>query len=231
MAIPPFLAMTAAEIHENPILPENLCWMACHFSPYGLGLSNRPERLPTGSVLMLNDITPIHGHDPKMIAAQLAEWVETFRCKAVLLDFQRPGCGETAALASALVEELPCPVAVSEGYAAGLDCPVFLPPLPHHIPLADWLAPWKGREIWLELALDGEEIRLTDAGSVITPLPHVCGYGGHTDEILHCHYRVELSDTDARFMLWRTREDIQALLEEAEGLGVTVAVGLYQEFR
>ena len=71
MAIAPFLAMTGAEMRNNSFLPEKIAWMACHFSPYGLGLSNLPRSLPPGSLLMVDDITPIGKHDPSIILDQL----------------------------------------------------------------------------------------------------------------------------------------------------------------
>ena len=71
MAIRPFLAMTAAEIRGTETLPPKTAWMACHFSPYSTGLSNLPKALPPGSMVILDDITPIHGHDSETIAAQL----------------------------------------------------------------------------------------------------------------------------------------------------------------
>ena len=52
MAMDVFLAMTAAEICGNRNLPANLGWMACHFSPYGTGLSNLPKQLPPSSLLI-----------------------------------------------------------------------------------------------------------------------------------------------------------------------------------
>ena len=73
MAIRLYLAMTAAEIRENTGLPPKIAWMACHFSPYCTGLSNLPRILAAGSVLMLDDVTPIFHHDPQQIAAQLRE--------------------------------------------------------------------------------------------------------------------------------------------------------------
>ena len=230
MAITRYLAMTAAEFGGNSPLPPKIAWMACHFSPYSTGLSNVPRQLPSGSVLMLNDITPIHGHDPQRIAAQLRECMDTLKCSGLLLDFQRPGCTETAALAKHLTEALPCPVAVSEPYSAGLDCPVFLPPVPHHVPLEAHLAPWKGREIWLEIALDGEILTLTPEGASFTTLPPGETHkGGHREEKLHCHYIISQSDAQACFTLWRTPEDLDTLLAEADTLGVHTAVGLYQE--
>ena len=94
MAIAPFLAMTAAEICACPVLPPKIAWMACHFSPYGLGLSNLPKTLPPGSLLMVDDITPPHKHDPALIGKQLHSCVEALQCSAVLLDFQRIGSSQ-----------------------------------------------------------------------------------------------------------------------------------------
>ena len=230
MATDTFLAMTAAEIEGITTIPPRIGWMACQFSPWSQGLSNLPNRLPEGALLILNDFSPMDGHNPSVIGAQLRECIERFSCMGLLLDLQRPEAAETAALAEFLVEALPCPVAVSEPYARGLDCPVFLPPVAHHVSLTDHLVPWKGREIWLDLAADAEEIRLTPKGAVVEPLSTGTRFeGGHWEEKLHCHYRIELFENEARFTLWRSREDLEALLEEAKALGVTTAVGLWQE--
>ena len=105
-----------------------------------------------------------------------------------------------------------------------------MPPMPPDVNLADYLAPWQGREIWLELALDGETITLTPAGATTAPLPPAAQLlGGHRDEKLHCHYQIHTDADSARFTLFRTPEDLDALLTEGEALGVTRAVGLYQE--
>ena len=114
MAINGYLAMTAAEIEHSTPLPPNVAWMACHFSPYTRGLSNRPKELPPGAMLILNDITPIHGHEANLVASQLLELVESLGSIGVLLDFQRAGYPDAADLAKVLVGALPCPVAVSE---------------------------------------------------------------------------------------------------------------------
>ncbi len=230
MALPLYLAMTAAEMRGNDILPTQLAYMACHFSPYGTGLSNCPKALPEGSLLIVNDRTPIHGHDHTLIATQLQEMAESMAVGGILLDFQRPSCEETAALTKHLVNGLPCPVGVSELYGVELDCPVFLSPVPLDQGLETYLAPWQGREIWLEAALDGAEILLTEAGSNITPLPCCAPVPPvHKDANLHCHYSIETKSSQARFTLNRTREDLDALLEEGKALGVTLAVGLWQE--
>ena len=52
---------------------------------------------------------------------------------------------------------------------------------------------------------------------------------GFRDEALHCSYRIVRGDSDAQFTLWRSREDLWELLDEAAALGVTATIGLYQE--
>lgn len=230
MGITPFLAMTAAEIRANPDVAFPIGWMACHFSPSGTGLCNLPDALPEGSLLILNDQMPWCGHDASLIAEQLREQIKAQACRGLLLDFQRPGVPEVAGLVSLLCAGLPCPVAVTEAYCQGLSCPVFLSPTPLRQTVAEYLAPWQGREVWLELALDSEEILLTPEGTVITsPPPWDTPEAIHHDEILHCGYSVTLEETSARFTLSRTREDLAPLLEEAATCGVTTAVGLWQE--
>lgn len=232
MGCPHYLAKTKAEFCLEDFSSCPSAWMACHFSPYGTGLSNLPRKLPPDSLLMLDDITPIHGHDFGFIGEQLQYCVEKFRCKGVLLDFQRPGYPECERLIGHLSETLPCPVGVSSLYGKGADIPVLLPPLPFCTPLKAYLASWQGREIWLETALKGETIILTENGSESSPLPRAeLPEGGFPEENLHCHYRCATSEDKITFTLWRTREDVEGLLTEADALGVTLAVGLYQEWK
>lgn len=230
MAIRPFLAMTAAEIREKKVLPHKIAWMACHFSPYGTGLSNLPRTLPPGSLLMVDDITPIRGHDPQLILDQLGSCAERLSCSGILLDFQRPDVEETAALVEVLVQALPCPVAASHLYGNAGSFPVFLPPVPPSEPPEDWLSPWAGREVWLELALDGMEITVTEAGASFTALPFPgTPEEGFREESLCCHYRCTKAEDNVKFLLWRTEEDLANLMETAKKWGVTEFVGLYQE--
>ena len=230
MGNPPFLAMTAAEIRANPDFSAPIGWMACQFSPCGPGLSNLPDTLPAGSLLILNDQMPWCGHDAALITEQIKERIEALGCYGLLLDFQRPGIPEIQELVSLLCDGLSCPVGVTEAYFAGISCPVFLPPVPLHQTVTDYLSPWQGREIWLELALDAEEILLTPEGASTTPLlPWDAPKTTHHDDSLHCGYSVTLEETSARFTLSRTREDLAPLLEEAAKCGVTAAVGLWQE--
>ncbi len=231
MAIQPFLAMTAAEIREKSEISEKIAWMACHFSPYGLGLSNLPRALPPGSLLMVDDITPIHGHDPRIIRDQLYTCAESLQCGGILLDFQRPEVEETAVLVKTLAEGLPCPLAVSHFYADFCTCAVCLPPVPPSEPPKAYFSPWKGRELWLELCPDGEQITVAAEGSSVIPLPHIQTQDtDFFDETLLCHYRQEVREDTVVFTLYRTMEDTALLMKKAKTHGVIKAVGLYQEF-
>ena len=152
-------------------------------------------------------------------------------CAGVLLDFQRPGLADVQMLVSRLEQAVSVPLIVSAAYAKNTGCAVFLPPVPADVPLAEYLSPWQGREIWLEAALDGLEISLTESGAARTPLPRweQPEAEGFRDSRLSCHYRCELRENAAVFTLWRSPEDLKALLDQAENLGVAAAVGLYQE--
>ena len=229
MAIPLYLAKTAAEFASTADQPDHLAWMACHFSPYGTGLSNLPSKLPENTLLILNDRTPVHGHDPKRIRYVIEEIVAEEKCCGVLLDFQRPDCSETVAIIHDLLA-LPCPVCVSDLYAKALDCPVFLPPVPLTVTLEEHLTPWLGREIWLETATESTVFTVTKTGYT----QHAYQSEGNFpfyDKILHCHYRIELQNDSARFYLIRNKTDLSDLLEESAALGVTQAVGLWQELK
>lgn len=227
MGIPHYLAMTAAELsHCTPAFPT--AWLACHFSAYHPGLSNLPISLPPGSLLVLDDSAPMANHDPEVIETQLRQCVQALNCQGLLLDFQRPDNPAARALAERLTQSFPCPVGVSHLYAQGRNCPVFLPPPPLHSPLSDHLQPWKGREIWLEAALEQEHLTLTKAGCQISSASEI-PENGFPDEKLHCHYRAQILEDAVQFTLWRTQTDLEGLLAEAEGLGVTLAVGLWQE--
>lgn len=224
MVLPLYLAMTAAEFTACSPLPSRPAWMACHFSPYGTGLCGLPPDLRSDAMVILNDRIPLAGHDPAYILDQLAQ----VKCGCILLDFQRPDVPETVALTQAIVEAETRPVGVSPFYCQGLNCPVFLPPVPPDTPLESYLAPWEGRELWLEAALDGMVWTVTEHGSRPGPLPRIPDRGFRDDD-LFCRCRVGIFDDRAEFSLWRTREDLDALLTAAASHGVTKAIGLWQE--
>lgn len=232
MGIQPYLAMTAAEIRNVSELPPRLCWMACHFSLYGRGLSNIPQALPKGAMLMLDDSIPISDHDPELVVGQLRKLVEKWGCDGVLLDFQRKNVPRAHEIGRAVAAALPCPVGISAYYAENLDCAVLLPPIPPHVQPADCLAPWQGREAWLELGREASQMTVTsDHCQWDIRYPFAEEEPCHMDRELFCHYNIKVEADRIRFRLWRTREDVAQLLTAAEQWGVTRGLGLYQELR
>lgn len=230
MVLPLYLALTAAEISRHAPLPDFCAYMACHFSPYTEGLSNIPDALPPGSILILNDRIPYQDHSADLIAGQLTAAVARLGCESVLLDFERPPEVETCAVVNTILQSLPCPVAVTESFGEEFSCPIFLPPAPLHMPLAEYLAPWQGREIWLEAALCQERITVTKSGVSFAPIfPTQQLDGGFYEKKLHCRYDTTVSHDSITFTLFDTPETLNKKLELAHDLGVARAVGLYQE--
>jgi hypothetical protein len=202
--------------------------MACHFSAYGTGLSNLPPPTAACSMLILNDRTPIRGHDPEEILCQLKKQ----NPDRVLLDFQRLPNEECISLAAHLLEALPCPTVMPEVLGKEFNCPVFLPPCPLHRPLQTHIAPWTGRQIWLETAMEETLLRLTPSGITLCPVrQHRSSGSEFHDSQLHCHYTIETDNLEARFHMWRNPEDLKNYLQLAQELGIGNAIGLYQEFR
>lgn len=229
MVLPLFLAMNASELTVSPI-PEHCAWMACHFSSCGEGISNIPHSLPPASMLILNDRIPCQGHSSDLVAAQVKEAALQLGCESILLDFQRPDNPETEAVVRAILDTTPCPVCISESYGRDFPCPVLLGPAPLHQPLDEYLAPWKGREIWLEAALCQEHITVTEKGAAFSCcFPGDDLEGGFFDEGLCCHYHARIEEKQVTFTLFDTRDSLRKKLELAHSLGVSRAVGLYQE--
>ena len=229
MGITGYTAMTAAELQNVAEAPANLAWMACHFSCYGTGLSNLPRQLPENAMIIVNDRTPVRGHDKAVIAEQLNALYQQLKPAYFLLDFQRPDNPETQAIAESLVAALPCPVGVSSYYAEGLPCPVFLPPPEIDVSPENHLAPWKGREIWLEVAEDHQIATVTEAGCRFAPAEAKDTDNYLFDRQVFCHYQVKYSPETATVHLHRGKAALHSLLEYAATLGVTLAVGLYQQ--
>ncbi len=229
-ALPVYLAMTGWEFQSCQKKPQHTAWMACHFSPYAQGLSNIPETLPENALLMVNDRVPPHCHDPVLIARQLTDAVKQLQPRGVVLDFQRPFCDETSRIAAETGRSLPCPVAVTPSYAKTHPGAVFVPPIPPNQDISDYLKPWEGREIWLETEMSGISLTVTETGCVTEQLSEFPKEPVFANTDLCCHYGIRVLDDRAIFSLYRTEEDQNALLDKAEKLGVTLAVGLYQEF-
>lgn len=220
-----FLAVTGREMET--VLPNRTAYMACHFSAGGAGLSNLPNALPAGSILLLDDSMPVQGHNPETVVQQLKELVSRFSVRAVLLDFQRVPTEESQKMAAAILQSCDCTAAATPAYAAE-GFPVFLPPPPLNKPLPEYLRPWLKGGVFLELASEGLEITVTQAGCQRIPIPPSADLPLE-DARLHCHYRVTVFPGKAVFTLSRTREDLTSVSREAEALGVLGCVGLYQE--
>ena len=229
MALPLNLAMTQSEIAAADQLPSRLAWMSCQFSPFTKGITNIPKSLPEGAMLILDDRQNCFTHSPDLVARQLLDAVQQFGCESVLLDFQRPADPESLAMVHAIVEALPCPVAVTEEFAKDLTCPVFLAPCPLHMPLQTYLQPWLGRELWMEAALCQEIITVTRKGTAFTPDYPVDLTGGFFESNLLCRYRIAVSPEKITFTLFDTSESLKKKLEQAHTLGISRFVGLYQE--
>lgn len=220
MAIKFYLAMMAEEISDFPDLPENSAFIY-HIYP------DIFQEIPMSGIAVLTDFFPVQPD----LAQSVAQWIRQWSCEAVVLDFQNPKYEEAEGFVRLLQTYVSCPVVVSEIYAAQMDCPVFLPPLPHHKSLKDHLTPWQGREIWMDLSPLPEQLLLTQQGCSSHydfSLPPCCPV--HENAHLHCHYSITLEEGCAAFTFWRTDDDLTALLQELEEAGVHHAIGLHQEW-
>ena len=226
MAIERYLAMTGAEMASAAALPKKTAWMACHFSPYSTGLCNFPAALPKESLLILNDRTPICGHDPERVCRELKETISKLNCTGLLVDFLNPPNRESLALTSYLAANLPVSLGLPPEYAAA-GCAVFVPAVPTLTPVSQYLSRWQGQEIWLELALGGQAVALKADGAHFGENRFPRKGIIHTNDVLHCHYVIEEQQDACIFHTWRTAEDLDALLEDAGQ--IKFAVGLYQE--
>ena len=222
MPIPIYLAMTQLEFEGCDPLPEHVALLTGHFCPNTM----QPKTMPPKSLLVLDDCT-----DSSLSCDEIENMYIQNDYLGILLDFQQPDLQENHSIITDL-KHRNIPFTASIAYATENDTSVFLPPVPLTTAVVEYLSPWKNREIWLELALDGIIINVNPDGSQATYIPHVPKQlTGHCDHTLHCHYSIEVLEDAVTFTLWRTREDIMQLLKEAEALGIQGAVGLWQELK
>ena len=224
-----YLAMTEAEIRRAPVLPKHLAYMACHFSPYGTGLVNIPDRLPPGSILIVNDRVPVLAHDPEQITKQLFDAAHRLRLYGVLMDFQIPCNPQTEQIVANVANALPCPVGVSEPYASTLSCPLFCAP-PIYRPLAEYCQNKKGRPLWLEAFQETALLTVNASGCTVSQEKVISGET-YFDDMLQCSYQYRIEKDRALFQLSRQLADMPGYLRQAEAAGIDVAIGLYQQLR
>lgn len=232
MIFPIYLAITAQEFTHFEDFPSTLCYMACHFSPSGAGLSNLPISLPTESILCIDDSTPITHHNPDIVTSQINSLVQTHHPCGILLDFQRPDNPRTLDMIKNIISCTNCPVAVSHIYANALPCPVFLPPLPYRLTVEEYLKPWANREIWLELGNDVEMAVITEDSfgtERIYGMPEKCF--PLNDPSLLCHYSISVKQDHIALYFHRTKEDLEQIQRKASALGVNKFLGLWQQLR
>ena len=201
MGLPLYLAMTGAEFRSVP---------------HPAFLILEPGQMPPPGVLPV--ITDRFAPEGQALT-RLCQGRD-----AVLLDFERSPDADTREL----VRRLPCPAAAPPGYTD--TGPVFLPPAPLHIPPEEYLAPWRGREIWLEAALQKQTVTVIAAGAVVfPPCTNFDLDGGFYSESLCCRFFQEISEDRVIFTLFDTPETLKMKLDRAAELGVSRAVGLFQE--
>ena len=229
MGCPLYLAMTAAEFSAAVPLPPKPAWMACHFSPYGTGLSNLPQRMPEDGMLILNDWYPVQNHSPEQIRDELYALVSKFHIQRLLLDMQRPHQPHPQRIVDCIVCDPPCDVGVSPLYDTG-HCAVFLPPPPPDMPIDTYLECCQGRKIWLEVTTESTCLEVTQQGcrEVAEELPQTTTE--HWDPALFCHYRIHLQKDRISFSLYRKKDDILQLLNSPQAERVECAVALCQDF-
>ena len=91
------------------------------------------------------------------------------------------------------------------------------------------IAPWRGREIWLEAALESAVVTVGPEGSRYEAQPPAGLPEPFFDTRLHIAYRVRPEKDRACFQLHRGIAQLEALLQEARTLDISQTLGLYQQ--
>ena len=225
-----YLAMDPSEIQRK--LPDtgSIAWFSCQFSPDGEDLSNLPRTLPEGSALILDDGYLCRQLNTRSICRSLGLVAERLRLRAVVLDFQRPYIPLLGKLAHMLEQRLPCPLVAPKAYAVHTRGPVLLASIPLDVRPESWIGASQ-RPVWLELDNRCTRLALTPQGLQRSFAEGVIPQGNDfTSRELFCHYQIKAGSVPT-FTLYRTGEDLTALLEKLELLGVEAAIGLYQELK
>ena len=202
MGLPLYLAVSGLEIHTIP-----------HPARF---LLDPAQTLPPGVLPVITDFRPLTEEAVDRLCRAAQNW------ERAVLDLEHP----PTPAARTLLRRLPCPAAAPPGYGDG---PVFLPPAPLYVPLEDYLAPWRGREIWLEAALQQQTITVTSEGVRFSPAVPARWEGGFECRELCCRFTQEIREHQVVFTLFDTRETLPDKLDRARELGVHAALGLYCE--
>lgn len=226
MKIPLYLAVTSDEISKNVNLPTNTAWMSIRFDQAGDGLFNFPPAPFDKGILILDDYHPYSQHSCEKICHQLKNYMGENNYTGLLLDFQRPRDENLYNLARMLESELSCKVAMPPNYCND-ESIVFLPPPAPAVSPEDYLKPWTGHEIWLDLTTQAYAMHFTIHG--ISECEAQQDAFPFYDKDLCTHYHVKADTEGITFSFQRTREDCMSMLEEMEAFHVRAAFSLYRE--
>ena len=97
------------------------------------------------------------------------------------------------------------------------------------MPLEKYLLPWADREVWLEAALCQERIVIDRNGTSFSDDFSEQPCNSFNCQKLCCRYTIKVREDHIIFTLFDTVETLERKLALAQSLGVTRAVGLYQE--
>ena len=220
--------MMDTEMQDIPSLPPRIARMGCTFDPDGPGLSDIPTAFFQHGMLIVDDRHPIRGHDPNLVAGVLADAADRLGIDCILLDFERPPTAASQAIAARLAKALPCPVGMPPDYGASLDCALFLPPCPLHVPMEAYLKPWQHREVWMEARILRQTITVTQQGTVYgIPAPGDNLTGGHFDNLLRCQCVTEIADDKVVFTLYDTPESLRKKWNHPN---ISRVIGLFQDW-
>lgn len=234
MSIPLFLAMTSSEFSTCTQPPHSIAWLALHFSMSGPGLSNRPRRLPPGSLLILDDRSPWADHSIEVVCKELVALLLDCQAYGLLLDFERPPTEATLLLVQALCQccsELNVPLAAPSAYLKRCNAIHFISPIPFQ------QMPDKSDSVtfWLDASPAALEVLITEGNAVsreiFVPSSEViaaehCFYS----EILRCHYFSKAVPGGICLTLFRTAKSIRQMLSCEQAAPFQLAVGLWKEF-
>lgn len=233
MPISIYEAVTAGDCFERNALPAHAAWMAAHFSAVGTGVTNLPQRLPVGSLFMLDDQIPWQNHDAERICQELLQAVAELACSGILLDFEREPCQQTQAFCTLLCtycRQYSIPLGMPPSYGLKLPAALFLPPLPCWPGPETVLQPFSGRELWLDAAESGcvaeigrKSVQFFSEDPIVLQAQAeghaVFWHGG-----LCCQYYSNQINDRIRIALYDTRQTMEQKLDACAKLGVTVAV-------
>jgi len=225
-----YLAFTGVEAEAVNSHRAKTAWFGCRLSPYGAGIISTSSAVKSCDMLILTDETPIAEHDPQQVAAELVHMANSLGCEKLLIDFQRQPTVYSSAIIKEVLRRSPVPTGVSDLHAKELLCPVFLSAPPLWDSLEDHIAPWKGREIWLEAATDAACVTVSKSGSAYRQSDPIEDHP-HFDSATCTAYAFNMDKGTAYFHLRRGKSELMKLLDKATDCSIQTVIGLYQQLK